>query len=118
MPRPFRFAGDGPFRGHRTKWRDVARRAEDLGYDVMLVTDHMGPQLAPIPALMAAADATTRLRVGSFVFANDYRNPVMLAKEVATIDVLSGAASSRIGAGWKTGDYRELGIRTTRPRSA
>jgi len=92
-------------------WRDVARRAEDLGYDVLLVTDHMRTQLAPIPALMAAADATTRLRVGSFVFANDYRNPVMLAKEVATIDVLSGGRIEvGIGAGWSTRDYHELGI--------
>ena len=60
---------------------------------------------------MAAADATTRLRVGSFVFANDYRNPVMLAKEVATLDVLSGGrVEIGIGAGWNTRDYRELGI--------
>ena len=116
MPRPFRFAVTARFARTGTKWRDVARRAEDLGYDVMLVTDHMGPQLAPIPALMAAADATTRLRVGSFVFANDYRNPVMLAKEVATIDVLSGGrVEVGIGAGWKTGDYRELGIRYDAP---
>ncbi len=89
----------------------MARRAEDLGYDVLLVTDHMGAQLAPIPALMAAADATTRLRIGSFVFANDYRNPVMLAKEIATLDVLSGGrVEVGIGAGWSTRDYRELGI--------
>lgn len=116
MPRPFRFAVTARFAGSGTKWRDVARRAEDLGYDVLLVTDHMGPQLAPIPALMAAADATTRLRVGSFVFANDYRNPVMLAKEVATIDMLSGGRIEvGIGAGWNTGDYRELGIRYDAP---
>ena len=116
MPRPFRFAVTARFAGSGTKWRDVARRAEDLGYDVMLVTDHMGPQLAPIPALMAAADATTRLRVGSFVFANDYRNPVMLAKEVATVDVLSGGrVEVGIGAGWKTDDYRELGIQYDTP---
>lgn len=111
MPRPFRFAVTARFAGSGAKWRDVARRAEDLGYDVLLVTDHMGAQLAPIPALMAAADATTRLRVGSFVFANDYRNPVMLAKEVATLDVLSeGRVEVGIGAGWNTRDYRELGI--------
>jgi probable F420-dependent oxidoreductase len=116
MPRPFRFAVTARFAGSGAKWRDVARRAEDLGYDVLLVTDHMGPQLAPMPALMAAADSTTRLRVGSFVFANDYRNPVMLAKEVATIDVLSGGrVEVGIGAGWKTGDYRELGIRYDAP---
>jgi probable F420-dependent oxidoreductase len=116
VSRPFRFAVTARFAGSGAKWRDVARRAEDLGYDVMLVTDHMGAQLAPIPALMAAADATTRLRVGSFVFANDYRNPVMLAKEVATIDVLSGGrVEVGIGAGWNTRDYRELGVRYDAP---
>ena len=111
VPRPFRFAVTARWSKSGAHWRDVARRAEDLGYDVLLVTDHMGPQLAPIPALMAAADATTRLRVGSFVFANDYRNPVMLAKEVASIDFLSGGrAEVGIGAGWNTDDYRQLGI--------
>jgi probable F420-dependent oxidoreductase len=116
MPRAFRFAATARFSGSGAHWRDVARRAEDLGYDVLLVTDHMGKQLAPIPALMAAADATTNLRVGSFVFANDYRNPVMLAKEVATIDMLSGGrVEVGIGAGWNVGDYRELGIAYDKP---
>jgi probable F420-dependent oxidoreductase len=111
VQRPFRFAVTARWSGSGAHWRDVARRAEDLGYDVLLVTDHMGAQLAPIPALMAAADATTRLRVGSFVFANDYRNPVMLAKEIATMDVLSdGRVEVGIGAGWSVSDYRELGI--------
>lgn len=111
MKRPFRFAVTARFTRSGSHWRDVARRAEDLGYDVLLVTDHMGAQLAPIPALTAAADATTRLRVGSFVFANDYRNPVMLAKEIATIDVLSaGRVELGIGAGWSIRDYEELGI--------
>jgi probable F420-dependent oxidoreductase len=111
VKRPFRFAVTARFGRSGTGWRDVARRAEDLGYDVLLVTDHMGSQLAPIPALMAAADATTRLRVGSFVFANDYRNPVMLAKEIATLDVLSGGrVEIGIGAGWSISDYRDLGI--------
>jgi len=111
VSRAFRFAVIARWSGSGARWRDVARRAEDLGYDVLLVTDHMGTQLAPIPALMAAADATTNLRVGSFVFANDYRNPVMLAKEVATMDVLSGGrVEVGIGAGWSVSDYRELGI--------
>jgi len=92
-------------------WRAKARRVEELGYDVLLVTDHLGDQLAPVPALMAAFDATTRLRGGSFVFANDYRNPVMLAKELATLDHLSGGrVEIGIGAGWMTRDYRALGI--------
>jgi probable F420-dependent oxidoreductase len=100
-----RWAGGG------TRWKQFAKRAEAQGYDVLLVTDHMGAQLAPIPALMAAADATTTMRIGSFVFSNDYRNPVMLAKEIATLDVLSGGrVELGIGAGWSVPDYRQLGI--------
>src|SRR3989454_3321673 len=92
-------------------WGEVARRAEALGYDTLLMPDHIDDQLAPIPALAAAAAATSTLRVGSFVFANDYRNPVLLAKEAATLDLLSGGRLEfGIGAGWKTSDYRQLGI--------
>jgi probable F420-dependent oxidoreductase len=111
VPRPFRFAVTARWASGGARWREFARRAEGQGYDTLLVTDHMGPQLAPIPAMMAAADATERLRVGSFVFANDYRNPVLLAKEIATIDAISGGrVDLGIGAGWNVGDYRELGI--------
>ena len=111
MPRPFRFAVTARWAGGGTRWREFARRAEAQGYDTLLVTDHMGQQLAPVPAMMAAADATERMRVGSFVFANDYRNPVMLAKEIATIDAISGGrVDLGIGAGWSANDYRELGI--------
>jgi len=111
MPRPFRFAVTARWARGGTRWREFARRAEAQGYDVLLVTDHMGPQLAPIPALMAAADATERLRVGSFVFSNDYRNLVMLAKEMTTIDAISGGrVELGIGAGWSVPDYRQMGI--------
>jgi len=111
VSRPFRFAVTARWAGGGTRWRQFAKRAEEQGYDVLLVTDHMGPQVAPIPAMMAAADATDRLRVGSFVFSNDYRNPVMLAKEIATIDVISGGrVELGIGAGWRVPDYRQLGI--------
>lgn len=117
MTRPFRFAVTATRAGDAAEWRATARRAEALGYDVMLVTDHLSPQLAPVPALMAAADATTTLRVGSFVFANDYRNPVMLAKEAATIDVLSGGRLEfGLGAGWSTPDYEMLGIPYDAPK--
>ncbi len=116
MARPFRFAVTMRWAGGGRRWHDVARHAEDLGYDVVLVTDHMGAQLAPIPAMTAAADATSRLRVGSFVFSNDYRNPVLLAKEIATMDVLSGGrVEFGLGAGWSTRDYRELGIHYDAP---
>lgn len=109
--RPFRFAVIATVATSAAEWTALARRAEELGYDVLLVTDHLGAQLAPFPALTAAALATTRLRVGSFVFANDYRNPVMLAKEAATLDVLSsGRLEFGIGAGWSTPDYEQLGI--------
>jgi probable F420-dependent oxidoreductase len=101
----------GRWAGGGKRWREFARRAEGQGYDTLLITDHMGAQLAPIPAMMAAADATERLRVGSFVFANDYRNPVMLAKEIATVDVISGGrVDLGLGAGWNVGDYQQLGI--------
>src|SRR5437870_2400673 len=97
--------------GPAEHWRGPARRAEALGYDVLLMPDHITDQLAPLPALVAVADATARLRVGSFVFDNDYRNPVMLAKEAATLDLLSGGRLELgIGAGWNTRDYRQLGM--------
>ncbi len=110
-PRPFRFAVIVRWAGGGTRWREFARRVEARGYDTLLVTDHLGQQVAAVPAMMAAADATLRLRVGSFVFSNDYRNPVMLAKEIATIDAISGGrVDIGIGAGWSVGDYREMGI--------
>src|SRR5438093_12546189 len=92
-------------------WREVAQRAEALGYDTLLMPDHITDQLAPMPALPAAAAATTTLRVGSFVFDNDYRNPVMLAKEATTLDLLSGGRLEfGIGAGWSRPDSQQLGI--------
>ena len=100
-----------------THWREVAQRAEALGYDVLLMPDHITDQLAPIAALTAVANATATLRVGSFVFDNDYRNPVMLAKEATTLDLLSdGRLEFGIGAGWNTRDYRQLGIPYDAPK--
>jgi probable F420-dependent oxidoreductase len=111
--RPFRFAAqlakasDPSARG----WAEQARRAEDLGYSALLMPDHFGDQLAPGPALAAAAAATTTLRIGSLVFGNDYRHPVVLAKEAATLDVLSeGRFELSLGAGWMRTDYEQSGI--------
>src|SRR5215472_3080324 len=87
-PRPFRFGVSVHGSKSRAEWRDIARQAEVLGYSTLLLPDHLGDQLSPIPALVAAADATSVLRVGSLVFDNDFRHPVMLAKEAATLDVL------------------------------
>jgi probable F420-dependent oxidoreductase len=109
--RPFRFAITTSRAATGPEWRAKARRVEELGYDTLLITDHMTAQLAPVPAMTAALDATTTLRAGSYVFSNDYRNPVVLAKEIATLDVLSGGrVDFGIGAGWNVRDYEMLGI--------
>jgi probable F420-dependent oxidoreductase len=114
--RAFRFTVQASRLGHPDELRPLARRAEDLGAAALTVADHLDDQLAPLAALMAAADATTTLRIGSMVFANDYRHPVMLAKEAATIDVLSGGRLEfGLGAGWMTEDYRGAGIPMDRP---
>ncbi len=77
----------------------------------MLVPDHLGRQLSPIAALSAAAAVTTSLRIGGFVFANDFRHPLILAREAATLDLLSGGRLELgLGAGWRTADYRQLGL--------
>ena len=92
-------------------WAGAARKAEDLGYSTLFLPDHFGDQLAPLPAMMAAADATTTLNVGTLVFDNDYKHPVVLAKEVATVDVLSGGrVELGVGAGWMKSDYDQSGI--------
>jgi probable F420-dependent oxidoreductase len=92
-------------------WVALAKQAEDLGYSTLMMPDHFGPQLAPFPALTAAAVATTDLRVGALVMCNDYRHPVVHAKEVATLDILSsGRLEWGIGAGWMTTDYEQSGI--------
>src|SRR5437879_12581766 len=82
-----------------------------MGSATLYLPDQFSDQPGPIAALMAAADATTTLRVGSLVFDNDYRHPVVLAKEAATIDLLSeGRFDLGLGAGWMTSDYDKRGI--------
>ncbi|MGB7052795.1 MAG: TIGR03621 family F420-dependent LLM class oxidoreductase [Acidimicrobiales bacterium] len=108
---PFRFGVQLSRAGSADAWRAVARRIEELGYSTLFVPDHLDDQFAPIVALCAAADATTRLRVGSLVFDNDYRHPVVLAKEIATLDLLSnGRVEFGLGAGWMKSDYEQSGI--------
>jgi probable F420-dependent oxidoreductase len=94
-----------------------ARRAEELGYSTAFFPDHFGDQLAPLPALIAIADATAELRVGTLVLDNDYRHPVVLAKELATVDVLSGGRlEAGLGAGWMRSDYDQSGIPMDPPK--
>lgn len=116
MSRPFRFGVQISEAPDRASWAGQARRAEDLGYAVLSVADHLDDQLATVPALMAAADATTTLRIGSIVHAVDYKHPVVLAKEAATLDLLSdGRLELGLGAGWMTTDYEQAGIPLDRP---
>jgi probable F420-dependent oxidoreductase len=110
-PHKFRFAVQEHHADSAADWREKARRAESLGYSSLYLPDHFSGQPGPIAALMAAADATTTLRVGSLVFDNDYRHPVVLAKEAATLDLLSGGRLDfGLGAGWLTADYEKSGI--------
>jgi probable F420-dependent oxidoreductase len=118
--RPFRFAtsGDNPT---AKGWRDLARRAEDLGFTTLFIADHIDlpagnvgypeQQLAAVPAMMAAAAWTTTLRVGARVLCTDYHVPAVLAKEAATIDLLSeGRLVLGLGCGWHADEYAEMGL--------
>jgi len=109
--RPFRFGIQASQAGSRREWTDLARRAEANGYSCLTMPDHFDDQLAPVPALMCAADVTEELRIGALVWDNDYKHPAVLAKELATMDVLSdGRLELGIGAGWMISDYEQLGI--------
>lgn len=116
-PHPFRFGVQASTAAHRAEWVDLARRTEDTGYDVLTMPDHFGEQLAPVPALMTVADATSTLRIGALVWDNDYKHPVVLAKELATMDVLSeGRLEIGIGAGWMISDYEQAGMSYDSPK--
>jgi probable F420-dependent oxidoreductase len=109
--RPFRFGALARLGHSREEWLGKARRAEDLGYGVFVVPDHFRDQVAPAVAIMAAADATTAIRVGSMVFDNDFRHPAVLAKDAATLDLLTdGRFELGVGAGWLLSDYSQTGI--------
>jgi probable F420-dependent oxidoreductase len=88
-----------------------ARHVEALGYDTLLMPDHFGPRFALAPALVLAAEATSRLRVGSLVYDNDFRHPALLAQEVASIDLLTdGRFEFGLGAGWLKSEYDASGL--------
>jgi probable F420-dependent oxidoreductase len=115
--RPFRFGGGVVNVHSRAEWLEHARRAEAQGFATFLLADHFdGPWLPPLAALMAAANATTTLRIGTFVLNNDLRNPAVLAREAATLDLLSeGRFELGIGAGDAPQDYEQTGIHLDRP---
>jgi len=114
---PFRFGVQLSGLSTAENWRSMARRIEGLGYSTATMPDHFTPQLAPMPALQAIADATSTLRVGALVFDNDYKHPVVLAKELATMDLLSeGRVEVGLGAGWMATDYQQSGIAYDSPK--
>ncbi len=107
----FRFAVQLSKAASGNAWRDTARKVESLGYSTLYVPDHFGDEWGPLVALTVAAESTTQLRVGSLVFDNDYRHPVVLAKEIATLDLLSeGRVEFGLGAGWMVSDYEQSGL--------
>jgi probable F420-dependent oxidoreductase len=113
---PFRFGVQLSKAPSPAAWRDLARKVEDLGYSTLYIPDHFDEQFGPLVALTVAAEATERLRVGSLVFDNDYRHPLVLAKEMATLDLFSeGRLEVGIGAGWMRSDYDASGIAYDRP---
>ncbi len=111
MTHAFRFGAKATRATSGKEWADLARQAEDLGYASFQIDDHFGNQLAPVPAIMAAACATEKIYVGPHVAGIDFRNPVLFAKEAATIDLLSdGRMMLGLGAGWSKDDYAIAGI--------
>jgi len=110
--RTFRFGVMAPRAESARQYRENARKCEDLGYSTLFVPDHfVDHPLAPIPAMAMVAEATTKLRVGALVLGNDYKHPVVLAREAATLDLLSdGRLELGVGAGWMTVDYEKAGL--------
>jgi probable F420-dependent oxidoreductase len=105
----------GPLPG--MSWADSARHVEALGFSTLVVPDHLDGGLGPFTAMAAAAAATTTLRVGAMVLACDFRHPVVLARELASLDVLSGGRLEvGLGAGWSRDDYERSGIPMDPPR--
>ncbi len=113
---PFRFGVQLSSASSGTAWRDLARTIESLGYSTLFIPDHFEDQFGPLVAMTVATEATTELRVGSLVFGNDYRHPIVLAKEIATLDLVSeGRVEFGLGAGWMTTDYEQSGIANDPP---
>ena len=129
MTKPFRFGIQSYSADSPEEWREMARKAESLGFSSFHLADHYigeGPaltaanhpvqNLAAIPALAVAAEATQTIRVGCRVFCCDYHEPTVLAKEVATIDWFSGGRLELgLGAGWVETEYEAMGIPMDRP---
>src|SRR6059036_857817 len=109
--RPFRFGFTGGASSKREKLLASARTVEALGYSTFGLADHFVRPFAPLLAGQAVADATTTLRITQTVLAQDFREPAVLAKELATLDVLSeGRLQVGLGAGWNEPEYAATGL--------
>jgi probable F420-dependent oxidoreductase len=109
--KPFRFGVNVWGARSRAEWVGKARRVEELGYSTLTVPDHLGEFFSPMPSLISAAEATTRLRVGTNVLNNDFRHPVLVAREAATVDRLTdGRLQLGLGAGHMKSEYDEAGL--------
>jgi probable F420-dependent oxidoreductase len=110
--RAFRFGMLAARTAGRQVWQEKARQIEAAGFSTILLTDHLGDdRLAPLPALVSAAEAAPTLRLGTIVLNNDLRHPAVLAKDVATVDILSdGRVELGLGAGWEHEDYTRAGL--------
>ena len=116
MTKPFRFAVQTSFAPDGKTWRERARQVEDLGYATLYIPDHFGEQFGPLVAMTTAAEVTDRLKVGALVLDNDYRHPLVLAKELATLDLFTeGRLEVGLGAGWMKSDYDESGMAYDEP---
>jgi alkanesulfonate monooxygenase SsuD/methylene tetrahydromethanopterin reductase-like flavin-dependent oxidoreductase (luciferase family) len=113
---PFRFCVLAAVAPTMPAWRDRAPIAEGLGYSTLYVSDHLDAQFGPLVATTVAAEATSTLHVGSVVLNNDLRNPVVLAKEIATLGLAAeGRVEVGLGAGWLRSDYEQAGIEFDEP---
>ena len=109
--KPFRFGVNVWRAASRAEWVDKARKIEDLGYSTLSVPDHLTDLFAPIPALVSAAAATRTLRVATNVLNNDLRHPVLVAREAATVDLLTdGRLQLGVGAGHMKSEYDQAGL--------
>ena len=113
--RPFRFGVNVRTTASAADWTALARKVEDLGYASLNVPDHLAEMLAPMPALAVAAAVTTRLRVSTMVLDNEFRHPVLVAREAATLDLLSdGRLDLGLGAGHMKSEFDQAGLRFDR----
>ena len=111
MTRSFRFSVQASAPRPAAEWRELGRRAEDLGYSALSVRAHLDADMAPLVALAVTAEATRDLRLTTLMLGNDFRHPLFLAKQAATLDLLSdGRLELGLGAGWKTTDYDQSGL--------